>query len=148
YMNINSSGNELFPNLTTDNVLYYSSDGFAGMGGLDVFHATGSRNQWSVPRNMRYPVNSSGDDFAYVLTYDGEQGVGGYLSSNRKGGKGGDDIYSFTYQQPKIVIVLKGTTANKHTREILAGTSVTLYDGSRGIVAKQISDNEGEFVFV
>src|SRR3546814_11655161 len=88
---INSAGDELFPNMGPDGNLYYSSDGFAGMGGLDVFEATGSRGDWTAPRNLRYPVNSSSDDFAYLVTFDGEEDIAGYLSSNRKGGQGLDD---------------------------------------------------------
>lgn len=145
---VNSAGDELFPNIGPEGTLYYSSDGFAGMGGLDVFETTGSRAQWTSPRNLRFPVNSPGDDFAYLTTYDGEEGIAGYLSSNRKGGKGSDDIYSFTYERPKIVILLRGTTSDKHTGERLAGASVTLYDGNREIVARKSSDGEGAFEFV
>src|SRR5690606_31970771 len=83
---INSPGNELFPNVGPEGELYYSSDGFAGMGGLDVFGASGSKQRWTPPRNLRFPVNSPGDDFAYLVTYEGEEGIAGYLSSNRKGG--------------------------------------------------------------
>jgi len=145
---VNSAGDELFPNIGPDNTLYYSSDGFAGMGGLDVFEITGGSGQWTRPVNLRYPVNSPGDDFAYITTYDGDEGLAGYLSSNRKGGKGNDDIYSFTYERPKIVILLRGTTSDKHTGERLAGASVTLYDGNREIVAKRSSDGGGMFEFV
>ena len=145
---INSAGDELFPNIGPDNqTLYYSSDGFAGMGGLDVFEATGSKDQWATPHNLRYPVNSPGDDFAYLLTAEDEEGMAGYLSSNRKGGQGGDDIYSFSFEKPRIVIVLKGTTANKQTGERIEAT-VTLFDGTREIVAKKSSGTAGAFEFV
>jgi len=145
---INSTGDELFPNVGPTNTLYFSSDGFAGMGGLDVFRSTGAKTTWDRPENLRYPVNSSGDDFAYLTTYDGEEGMAGYLSSNRRGGKGGDDIYSFTYERPKIIIILKGTTSNKANGERLPATAVTLYDGQREIVAKKSSNDIGAFEFV
>lgn len=145
---VNSAGDELFPNIGPDGTLYYSSDGFAGMGGLDVFQSTGKGARWSVPLNLRYPVNSSGDDFAYLTTHDGEEGLAGYLSSNRKGGKGGDDIYSFTYEKPKILLLLKGTTSDSATGERLPAATVTLYDGEREIVAKRSSDGAGTFEFV
>lgn len=144
---VNSAGNELFPNIGPDETLYYSSDGFAGMGGLDIFEVTGGKQEWTAPRNLRYPVNSSGDDFAYVLTESGPDGMAGYLSSNRKGGKGGDDIYAFAQERPRIVIVLRGTTSDKQTGERLEA-SVTLYDGKREIVARKSSTNEGYFEFV
>ncbi|MFC7525809.1 OmpA family protein [Parapedobacter sp. GCM10030251] len=145
---INSMGDELFPNVGPDNTLYYSSDGFAGMGGLDVFETQGGGQQWTSPWNLRFPVNSSGDDFAYLLTYAGEEGLAGYLSSNRRGGKGGDDIYSFTFEKPKIIIILRGTTADKSNGKRLEGATVTLYDGDREIVAKRSSDGNGAFEFV
>ncbi len=145
---INSAGDELFPNIGPDGTLYYSSDGFAGMGGLDVFQTTGGKAAWSVPVNMGYPVNSSGDDFTYVVTFDGEGGIAGYLSSNRKGGRGNDDIYSFSFEKPRITIILRGTTSDKSTGERLPATSVTLYDGTREIVAKKSSTGEGTFEFV
>ncbi|MEC3878688.1 OmpA family protein [Parapedobacter sp. 10938] len=145
---VNSAGDEFFPNIGPDGTLYYSSDGFAGMGGLDVFETTGSRQQWTSPRNLRFPVNSAGDDFAYLLTYEREEGFAGYLSSNRKGGIGGDDVYSFTFEKPKIIIVLRGTTADKHTGQRLAEATVTLYDGDREIIAKRNSDGKGTFEFI
>ena len=145
---INTAGDELFPNIGPDGqTLYYSSDGFAGMGGLDVFEAIGNKEQWSEPRNLRYPVNSSGDDFAYLVTVDGEEGIAGYLSSNRKGGVGNDDIYSFSFEKPKIVILLRGTTSNKQTGDRIEAT-VTLFDGQREIVARKSSGVEGAFEFV
>ncbi|MFC7526899.1 OmpA family protein [Parapedobacter sp. GCM10030251] len=145
---VNSGGDELFPNIGPEGTLYYSSDGFAGMGGLDVFAATGGKAGWTLPRNLRYPVNSSGDDFAYLTTYEGEEGVAGYLSSNRRGGQGGDDLYSFTFEKPKIVIILKGTASDKSTKDRLADVSVTLYDGEREIAARKRTDGSGAFEFV
>ncbi len=144
---INSVGDELFPNMGEGNTLYYSSDGFAGMGGLDVFETTGSKAQWTVPQNLRYPVNSSGDDFAYLVTFENEEGIAGYLSSNRKGGHGNDDIYSFSFEKPRIVILLRGTTSDKQTGDRIEGT-VTLFDGKREIVAKKSSGEAGAFEFV
>lgn len=145
---INSAGDELFPAVSPDGTLYFSSDGFAGMGGLDIFRSSGSKDSWTQPANLRYPVNGAGDDFAYVATEETESAHRGYLSSNRKGGKGGDDIYSFTLEKPRIVIVLRGTTADKSTGERLSGASVTLFDGERTIMAKQSSTAAGTFEFV
>lgn len=145
---INSPGNELFPTIGPDGTLYYSSDGFAGMGGLDVFRAAGGKSNWNTPQNLRYPVNSPGDDFAYVVHAESEAGSTGYLSSNRKGGAGSDDIYSFTFEKPKIVIILTGITSDKLTGERVADATVTLYTGKREIVAKKPSDGKGRFEFV
>ncbi|GGG74344.1 cell envelope biogenesis protein OmpA [Parapedobacter pyrenivorans] len=144
---INSAGDEMFPNIGPDGTLYYSSDGFAGMGGLDVFEATGSKASWSKPTNMRYPVNSAGDDFAYLTTSEDGNGYRGFLSSNRSGGKGGDDIYSFSFDKPKIIILLRGTTSDKQTGGRIEA-AVTLFDGKREIIAKKSSGTPGDFEFV
>jgi len=89
---INTPGNERSPALTKNNILYFASDGRIGMGGLDIFRValdnTGKTN--GTIRNMGYPFNSPQDDFAFGLT---EAGIA-YLSSNREGGVGSDDIYA------------------------------------------------------
>lgn len=94
---INTPADEAFPSIGGDGRLYYSSNGLPGMGGFDVFAAKGARADWSRPVNLKYPVNSTSDDFGLV-TRDGKSG---YLSSNRAGGKGSDDIYSFSVDDKK-----------------------------------------------
>jgi len=74
--------------------LYYASKGLPGMGGYDIYIAKGEKAQWNTPENLKYPINSTSDDF-YLITRDGKSG---YFSSNREGGQGSDDIYSFTYK--------------------------------------------------
>ena len=144
---INSAGNEMFPNVGQDGVLYYSSDGFAGMGGLDVYRATGGGDAWDTPQNMRFPVNSAGDDFGYVVNFDSPEGMAGYLSSNRKGGMGNDDIYAFIQEKPRVVIMLAGTAANKETGDRLPAASIVLYGNGHEIVAKKTADGDGQFAF-
>ena len=145
---INSAGDELFPNMGPGNRLYYASDGFAGMGGLDVFEAVGNKQQWTNPRNLRFPVNSSRDDFGYLPTENSDSGISGYLSSNRMDGKGGDDIYSFTYKKQPIIVALRGTTSDKKTGDRLVSSRVVLSDGNGEVVAKQSSNGQGMFEFV
>ena len=89
---INTPGDEVFPTMDSKGNLYFSSNGHAGMGGLDIFVAKGSKNKWQRPENLRPPINSAADDFYLIKTGDGMRG---YFSSNRAGGAGGDDIYSF-----------------------------------------------------
>lgn len=96
---INTSGNELFPQVGPDNLLYFASDGWIGMGGLDVFKAEGQIGKWTKSVNLGSPINSSWDDFAFVLVEKNDKGFFGYISSNRPGGKGSDDIYSVSYQK-------------------------------------------------
>jgi OOP family OmpA-OmpF porin len=95
---INTKDNETFPTLSANGKnLYFSSNGLPGMGGLDIFKAIGQQATWSKPINLKYPLNSTSDDFYYLTKND----TTGYISSNREGGKGSDDIYSFGYDKAK-----------------------------------------------
>ncbi|MBT8220827.1 MAG: OmpA family protein [Bacteroidia bacterium] len=89
---INTPANEFFPFSYGDGALFFASDGWDGLGGLDIFYSEITDESRSDPINMGRPFNSEFDDFGLVLDSKGEEG---YLSSNRKGGKGKDDIYSF-----------------------------------------------------
>jgi outer membrane protein OmpA-like peptidoglycan-associated protein/tetratricopeptide (TPR) repeat protein len=97
---INTAYEEAFPTIGSNDTLYFSSKGLAGMGGFDIFKTTGTKSNWSTPVNMRYPINSTSDDFC-LITRDG---VSGYLSSDRQVGKGSDDIYSFTHSEPEVPV--------------------------------------------
>lgn len=143
---INSAGDELFP-AVYGSKLYYASDGFAGMGGLDVYVVEGERSTFRNRRNMRYPLNSAGDDFAYVVMADDDDAFYGYLSSNRKDGIGGDDIYSFCFEKPKVNITLQGTVYDKATNLTLAETRVSLIGDDGAVVGRKISDAQGTFDF-
>lgn len=87
---INTTGDEMFPYVSPDNKLYFASDGHPGLGKLDLFVATRSQGVIAV-ENMGIPFNSPQDDFGLVFLDD----ESGFLSSNREGGKGDDDIYYF-----------------------------------------------------
>lgn len=121
---INTAGNEVFPFIKSDGTLYFSSDKPEGMGGLDIYKsASEGENKWGKPENMRYPINSEADDFGIVFKLGEEAGM---LSSNRKGSKGGDDIWAFSIPQAKIM--LSGTVRDKDTKEVLADATVELTD--------------------
>jgi outer membrane protein OmpA-like peptidoglycan-associated protein/tetratricopeptide (TPR) repeat protein len=91
---INTPEDDGFPTIGGDGTLYYCSKGLPGMGGYDIYAAKGEKTSWTTPKNLKYPVNSTSDDF-YLVTKDGKTG---YFSSNREEGKGSDDIYSFTFK--------------------------------------------------
>lgn len=141
---INTPGNEMFPTIGPDGTFYYSSNGFPGMGGLDIYSCNGERDQWSTPVNLRYPVNSSCDDFSYIVN---ENLKIGYLSSNRPNGKGGDDIYSFDIKLRNNLYTINGIAYNKQTKKRLADADVVIYSSKNTIVAKQKSGPDGSFSF-
>src|SRR4030095_14711563 len=87
---INTKGKELFPDMGADTTLYFASDGLVGLGGLDMFTSKYADSTFSEPKNMGYPMNTHRDDFGLIVDATGERG---YLSSNRRGGMGDDDIY-------------------------------------------------------
>lgn len=89
---INTPAEETFPTVNEPGMLYFSSKGHVGMGGFDIFRATGSRAEWTKPVNLRNPFNSGADDLGFIMK--GNQ-YEGYFASNRVGGSGGDDVYHF-----------------------------------------------------
>ncbi|WP_142686665.1 tetratricopeptide repeat protein [Chitinophaga polysaccharea] len=89
---INTTEDEAFPVVDHEGKLHFSSKGHPGLGGYDLFVSYGDKDHWSAPVNLKAPFNSSADDFFMVHDAEGN----GYLSSNRKGGKGDDDIYRFS----------------------------------------------------
>ncbi|MDL2224341.1 OmpA family protein [Bacteroidales bacterium OttesenSCG-928-M06] len=113
---INTPGDEMFPYMRADSVLFFSSNGHPGMGGLDIFKANEFRGKWRV-ENMKAPINSSGDDFG--ITFKGTQ-ESGYLSSNRNDGKGSDHIYSF--ELPGIYVYVEGWILDRDENEIPGAT--------------------------
>jgi len=140
---INTSGNEMFPYLRDDGVLFFSSDGaeHLGMGGLDIYKTTFENGKWVTPENLKYPLNSAGDDFGIIFKGNKEEG---YLSSNRKGGKGVDDIYYFYL--PPLVFTLQGVIRDDSTKQVIPGASVKLV-GSDGTVLDVNSDTTGLYQF-
>jgi peptidoglycan-associated lipoprotein len=132
---INTADDEVFPHLKMDGSLYFSSNRPEGMGGLDIFKAEllnpmstdKVSGVWGKVTNMRFPINSEGDDFG--ITFD-KGTESGFLSSNRAGGKGSDDIYAFSVK--KATITLSGTVFDIDTKEPLPGAKVELKspDGS------------------
>jgi outer membrane protein OmpA-like peptidoglycan-associated protein/tetratricopeptide (TPR) repeat protein len=148
--NINTGGDEMFPFYGEDGFLYFSSNGWPGMGGLDIFKAEGQKNKFQKAINLAYPINSSTDDFAYVITQDDEYNLVGFMSSNRKEGKGGDDIYKFSLKkaQEKLHLAVKGTVIDRKTTLPISAVNVSLYTKSNSVlVASQSTNNNGEYFF-
>ncbi len=90
---INTEGNEVFPYHHHSGTLYFASNGLVGLGGLDIYYSKENYSAWTDPINLGYPVNTTEDDFGFIIN---RERTHGYFSSNRDNGKGGDDIYTFT----------------------------------------------------
>ncbi|MFA5647159.1 MAG: OmpA family protein [Bacteroidales bacterium] len=140
---INTKGNEMFPYIHPDGTLYFSSDGHPGMGGLDIFRAKSIDGSWNV-ENMRYPINSSADDFGIIFEREREAG---YFSSRRResGSRGGDNLYLFS--MPEINFNMIGKVVDNKTSKSLANASVQLV-GSDGLIANSKTDASGSFRFM
>jgi peptidoglycan-associated lipoprotein len=142
---LNTAGDEMFPWVSAEGVLYYSSDGRGGLGGLDIFKAdkTGDLN-YGNPVALDYPINSTSHDYAFILDERGDKDrmYAGYFTSDRPGGKGSDDIYHFT--EPPLEFSLAGTALDKDTGTPLAGANVTV-TGSDGSSVKLTTDGNGGF---
>ena len=99
---INTEGNEIFPFIHNSGRLYFASDGQLGLGGLDIYSIDPKDGgQWTNPENLGAPINSKDDDFALTLN---AEGTCGFFTSDRQGGAGRDDIYSFTKKATPIKI--------------------------------------------
>lgn len=139
---INTEGRENFPFVSDKGILYFSSDGHLGLGGLDVFKIEVDNISAGILKNVGKPINSPKDDFAFIIN---ESSRKGYISSNRDGGKGDDDIYSF--EIPECEYNLAGTVVDKRTNKILANAEVTLKDENNNVLESIKSDNNGVFQF-
>ncbi len=162
--NINTPGSERFPWLDQKGILYYSSNGLPGMGGLDIFKTTKTKTGFKDPVNLKSPINSGADDFAYRIdkykpvNTDDTILFSGYFSSNRKGGKGSDDIYRFEEKWRNVFIVY-GKTLEKQFEnpdnpdskvlglKALPKAKVELKTLDEKIIASGIDDTLGKFAF-
>jgi len=138
---INTEGNEAFPFIyNEEGMLYFSSDGHVGLGLMDVFAAVKDENNTIVNViNLGEPINSRKDDIAYNLSKDGFKG---FISSNRKGGEGGDDIYAFTRIPP---LTLKGTIYDAVNNDPVEGAKVLLTRENGEELAYFITKEDGAY---
>ncbi|HMK06333.1 MAG TPA: OmpA family protein [Flavobacterium sp.] len=143
---INTEGKESFPVLTDEGELYFASDGQPGLGGLDIYMAKmNADGTFKAPLNIGAPANSSQDDFAYLINTKTRKG---FLSSNRDGGKGFDDIYKFL-ETRKLVCEqnLSGIVTDLETGLPLPNTKVTLFDDKFVKLKEVMADDKGFYDF-
>ncbi|RLD29165.1 MAG: hypothetical protein DRI75_04420, partial [Bacteroidetes bacterium] len=141
-LKINTEGREGYPFIAKDSSMYFSSDGYLNLGLVDIFKSNILKDKNSNPENLGAPFNSGFDDFALYIDSDTQTG---YFSSNRSGGKGNDDIYSFAAYECKQTI--KGIARDIDTNESLADVTVELINETGKIIASAITSPTGEYNF-
>jgi outer membrane protein OmpA-like peptidoglycan-associated protein len=144
---INTYGRETFPFVDNTGILYFSSDGHPGLGGLDVFAAVKDDNGSYVVVNLGEPINSASDDFAYVI--DGES-KRGFFSSNRKEGTGDDDLYKFLELKPVVFPfnlnpVYSGIVKDSIAGEPLRDVEITVFNDLNEKVKTILTDESGKY---
>ncbi len=146
---INTAADEMFPYVSEDGKFYFSSDGHPGFGQLDIFTVNRANGKTTI-ENLGQPVNSTGDDFGIFLFRPDR----GFFTSNREGGKGDDDIYTFINEDPDLKVInyyLQGisyTPNNKDGKlQILPNTKVTLIDVKGDVLQDYVTGNDGKFLF-
>ncbi len=139
---INTSGREMFP-FINDSVLYFSSDGHYGLGGLDVFESTRVDDyEFTEPKNLGKPVNSNLDDFAFIISEDEKYG---YFSSSRKEGKGDDDIYYFTKKAVPCMQLVSGKVTNTKYKVGINMADIKVYNLFGDVIKTTQTDKEGNY---
>jgi outer membrane protein OmpA-like peptidoglycan-associated protein len=142
---VNTEGDEMFPFVRSDDVLYFSSDGQAGLGGLDIFYSEPGTPTFGTVTNVGTPFNSRSDDFSFMLDSTARRG---YLTSDRSGGKGDDDLYGFKLEKPMLpALKLRGVLRDKITGEPLAGVKMFLKDEKGNKIGEMVTGVNGEYAF-
>jgi len=139
---INTKDNEMFPT-ATDNELYFSSNGRIGVGALDIFRSKLNNGSWGEAENLKAPINSPRDDFGLVFTNE----KNGFFSSNREGGKGGDDIYRFELtvkagSQTEISGIFLYSELNPAKNSL-----IQLLDEDGNMIKEITTEEDGSFTF-
>ncbi|MFH6967734.1 OmpA family protein [Flavobacterium sp. FlaQc-28] len=147
---VNTTKSEMFPFINAENVLYYSSNGMKdGNGGLDIYAIKiQDKKGFGEAVNLGFPINTAKDDFSLVFQNGKKTG---HFSSNRDGGKGDDDIYSFEELANPITAkcsqFVQGIVREKESGALLPGALVTLYDAKGDKVESIVADKFAVFNF-
>lgn len=142
---INTEQKEMFPFINREK-LYFSSNGHVGLGGLDIYEVAYNAEGFQEVKNVGKPINSRKDDFSYIVKEDTQEG---YFASNRAGGKGDDDIYSFKRLLVEEVNenAIAGVVTELLTGDFMPQALVTLLDENNIKVQETITDENGSFLF-
>lgn len=139
---INTEGNEMFPFYHSSGILFFASDGHVGLGGLDIFFAQVQPTGFGEIKNIGAPVNTNKDDFAFIMD---KKMKSGYFSSNRDGGKGNDDIYTFNLLKPLSLEKTITGIAKDDKDSRLSGLVVKLTDEAGKEIATTTTGQDGSY---
>ena len=142
---LNTEGQEMFPFVSADNTLYFSSDGHLGLGGMDVFFTKLVDGKVGPIRNVGVPVNGNADDFAFSINNETGEGL---VSSNREGGAGSDDVYIVKVLQPICDVLVTVLIKDSKTGLALSNTSVNITDTEGNIIGTKMSSERGEVNYI
>jgi outer membrane protein OmpA-like peptidoglycan-associated protein/tetratricopeptide (TPR) repeat protein len=142
---VNTEGQEMFPYSSSNGSLYFSSDGHLGLGGMDVFYTKEIDGKMAPIRNVGVPVNSNADDFAFIIDEESEEG---FVSSNREGGIGSDDVYAVKKLQPICDVLVAASVTDAETGSPLKGASVALKDMEGNLLSTKATDANGVAEFI
>lgn len=135
---INTESAEGFPFINNEGVLFFSSDGHTGLGLLDIFATIkGDNGEFVDVINLGVPVNSNKDDFSFSMN---PNGITGYFASNRKGGRGDDDIYAY-HREP--IMQVEGVVTDAINGNPIANSVITLFDDKDNQIADMVTDENG-----
>ncbi len=146
---INSPGNEIAP-YVFGNSLFFSSDVFYGLGGMDIYKSNiQGDGTYSIPVNLGKGINSSADDFGMIIKENDQAGFTGYFASNRAGGKGSDDIYNFTVNKPPGLrtLVLHGKLSKPDSGQAVDNATIRILDENNNVLKQLVSDEDGAYKF-
>lgn len=136
---INTPVNDAYPYIV-GNVLYFSSFGHPGFGGFDIYYATiDEAGNYAAPINLGAPINSSADDFGFIIDAAYARG---FFSSNRPGGNGSDDIYSFRIKSQQFTA--RGRVTDKTTGLPVGGLDLYFFDDANNVFTTT-TDSQGYY---
>lgn len=144
---VNTEGRESFPYISDSGHLYFASDGHPGLGGLDIY-VTHPDEEEMVILSLGNPINSSSDDFAFIVN---DSTKTGFFSSSRKSGMGSDDIYKFVQKElpdPTCDITITGVITDQKTKEIIPDAKVQLLNQDNELVEEVSVNKEGRYSFM
>ena len=147
---INTRGDETAPFIHRDKTLYFASNGHGGFGGLDIFRIFIDGDYPAEVENLGFPVNTSKDDFGFILNMDGTRG---FMASNRRSGGFNDDLYEVVVDLQSYPLIISGLVrysdpdwAEPGRQDILPNANLWLVDNLRNAsVYQTTSDDQGRF---